>query len=202
MKFFLSFFLFFLFLQNVQSQNWDIDKLRKINIHRNVNYDVFFKTISNSDAAMSLATPGSLLLIGLIKKDSITIKKGIFAATAFAVNSAITIAAKKIINRKRPFVSYPEIIKLSDAGSYSMPSGHTSSAFALATSLSIAYPKWYVIAPSYLYASLVGYSRIHLGVHYPSDVLIGALVGFGSALVSQKLTNFLFNKRKSVKFSR
>lgn len=84
-------------------------------------------------------------------------------------------------NRKRPFVTYPDLItKKSEAGSPSFPSGHTSQAFATATSLSLAYPKWYVIAPSLLWAGAVGYSRMELGVHYPSDVLVGALIGIGS----------------------
>jgi membrane-associated phospholipid phosphatase len=50
-------------------------------------------------------------------------------------------------------------------------------AFALATSLSLSYPKCYIIVPSFAWASSVGYSRMDLGVHYPSDVLAGAIVG-------------------------
>jgi len=64
------------------------------------------------------------------------------------------------------------------------PSGHTSTAFATATALTLQYPKWYVIAPSYVYAGLVGYSRMHPGVHHPSDVLAGALIGAGCAYLS------------------
>ena len=75
-----------------------------------------------------------------------------------------------------------------------MPSGHTSTVFAAATSVSILYPKWYVIAPSYLFAASVGYSRMYLGVHYPSDVLIGAIIGTASSLGAHLLFKQLKKK--------
>jgi membrane-associated phospholipid phosphatase len=103
------------------------------------------------------------------------------------LNGALTLGLKYGFNRPRPFVTYPEIQKLDKAGSYSFPSGHSSSAFAFATSICLAYPKWYVIAPSFAWAGLVGYSRMHLGVHYPSDVLVGALLGIGSGFLMHYL---------------
>ncbi len=60
------------------------------------------------------------------------------------------------------------------------------------------YPKWYIIAPSFAWASAVGYSRMHLGVHYPSDVVSGAIVGSGSAYISYKLNKWI-NKKRSEK---
>ena len=92
----------------------------------------------------------------------------------------------------------PDIIKKSKAGSPSFPSGHTSGAFASATSVSLAYPKWYIIAPSFAWAGSVAYSRMHLGVHYPSDVLAGAIIGSGSAYISFKINQKL-NVRKRIK---
>ena len=64
-------------------------------------------------------------------------------------------------------------------------------AFATATSLSLTYPKWYIIVPAYSWAGAVGYSRMHLGVHYPSDVFIGALVGAGSAWLTHAMNKKL-----------
>ena len=111
-------------------------------------------------------------------------------------SSGITYVMKRAINRPRPFVTYPDIQKLTDGGSPSFPSGHTSIAFAAATSLSLEYPKWYVIVPSCAWAGTVGYSRMHLGVHYPSDVLAGAVVGAGSSFVTYKVNRWLQGRKK------
>mgnify|MGYP002232674387 CR=1 FL=1 len=79
-----------------------------------------------------------------------------------------------------------------DATNYfSFPSGHTATAFALATSLSVKYPKWYVIAPSALWACSVGVSRMNEGVHYPSDVLAGTAIGAGCAVVNIYVNKWL-----------
>jgi undecaprenyl-diphosphatase len=63
--------------------------------------------------------------------------------------------------------------------SSSFPSGHTASAFAFATGAGTAQPM--LSAPLRILAMLVGYSRIHTGVHYPADVLAGALIGVSAA---------------------
>ena len=178
------------------AQNWDIDLLKQINLERNKSLDPSFKFITNSVSPMSIGTPIAVLGIGMIQKDSSLKRKGIFMVEAFCVNAFTTTALKLAFNRDRPFVTYPFLDKQSEAGSYSFPSGHTSTAFTLATSLSLAFPKWYVIAPAYLYASAAGYSRMHLGVHYPSDVLAGAVVGTGSALLSNYLQQKFRKSRK------
>ena len=73
----------------------------------------------------------------------------------------------------------------------SFPSGHTAAAFSLATSLSITYPKWYVIAPSAVWACGVGLARINQGVHYPSDVLAGAAIGVGCGFLNIYVNKWL-----------
>lgn len=180
------------------AQNFDIDLLRKINVDRNESLDPAFKTITNSVTPISIASPIVIYTIGLIQKDSLNKKNAIFMVETLAVSSFITLATKAIVKRERPFVTYPEIEKLTDGGGYSMPSGHTSLAFSTATSLSMAYPKWYVIAPSFTWASLVGYSRMHLGVHYPTDVFVGAIVGSGSAYLTYKVNKWLNRKKPKI----
>ena len=192
----ISYTIFFLLSVFVaSSQNIDIDILQKINVNRNTEFDPAFKTITNTAVPLSIATPVMMYTIGLIQKDSLIKQKALFIGETFLASAFITIASKSIIKRDRPYVTHPSIQPLSVEGSYSLPSAHTSSAFATATSLSMAYPKWYVVVPSFVWASSVGYSRMHLGVHYPSDVLVGALVGSGSAVLMFKANQWL-NKRR------
>lgn len=185
--------LFFFSISN--AQNPDIDLLEKINLNRNTNLDPLMKGVTNSAFPISIGTPVIIYAVGLIEKDSTAKKKAIFIGETLAVSAFITYALKNSIKKDRPYETYPQIDNVVEESSYSFPSGHTSSAFATATSLSMAYPKWYVIAPSFVWAGAVGYSRMHLGVHYPSDVLAGALIGSGSAFLCYKLNKWINKKR-------
>ena len=180
------------FSWSFQAQNLDIDLLRKINIERNAALDPAFKLITNSVSPIGLGAPLIVTTIGFIQKDQTLKNKGYYMGATLLTSALITTSLKFAIDKDRPFVTYPEIQKLTSAGSPSFPSGHTSEAFATATSFSLAFPKWYVIAPSFIWASAAGYSRMHLGVHYPSDVLVGALIGSGSAWLCHELNKRYF----------
>jgi len=191
--------IFILLLQSltIYSQNIDIRLLRHINVDRNKHLDGTFKLITNSVGPVSIGAPLLVFGTGLLEKDKTLQQKGIVMGESFIVTSVISISMKYAVNRPRPFVTYPDIQKETAGGSSSFPSGHTSDAFSTATSLSIAFPKWYVIAPSYVYASAVGYSRMDLGVHYPSDVLAGAIVGAGSAYLCYKAQKWINHKKRN-----
>lgn len=178
------------------SQNIDIRLLRSFNSQENLPSDKFFQIISNTEAYIVASVPVTTGVIGLIKDDDKLFRNSCVAAAAIAINSGITLALKYSINRDRPFITYPDITKKSGAGSPSFPSGHTSSSFALATSLSLSYPRWYVIVPAYSWAGTVAFSRMDLGVHYPSDVLAGALIGTGSAWLTHFINKKLILKSK------
>jgi membrane-associated phospholipid phosphatase len=176
-------------------QNPDIQILRAINSPEDLPSDDFFRFISDSEPYVIFAVPAGMATAGYFKHDNSLIRNACTDLAALAISGGITIILKYSVNRDRPFVTYPDITRKSAAGSPSFPSGHTSSAFATATSVSLAYPKWYVIAPSFAWAGTVGYSRMHLGVHYPSDVLVGALIGSGCAYLTYKVNQKLLKKK-------
>ncbi|KNZ69669.1 phosphoesterase PA-phosphatase-like protein [Thermincola ferriacetica] len=90
---------------------------------------------------------------------------------------------KRFVSRPRPYLVLPGVklrrgFILKD---YSFPSGHTAASFSIFTVISIHYP---FIAPVLLtVAVLIGVSRIYLGQHYPTDVIAGAVLGIGSAVL-------------------
>lgn len=179
-----------------RAQNEDIQLLRDINLHRDRGLDGSFKFITNSSGIISATTPVALISTGLITKDKELLHKGLYVGATWLTSAILANGIKVIVRRDRPFVTYPEIEKLASGGSYSFPSGHSSEAFSIATSLSISFPKWYVVAPAYLWAGLVGYSRMDLGVHYPTDVLAGAVLGAGSAYLCHVLDKRLFRRKE------
>lgn len=192
-KIILFFFILLLYVgKTATAQNLDIDLLRKINLDRNQALDPTFKFVTNSVSPIGLGAPLIVTSIGFIQKDNTLKNKGYYIGATLLTSAVLTTTLKFAIDRDRPFVTYPDIQKLTGAGSPSFPSGHTSEAFATATSLSFAFPKWYVIAPSFLWAGAAGYSRMHLGVHYPTDVLVGALIGSGSAWLCHVLNQRYF----------
>lgn len=182
------------FLGAVYAQNADINLLKKIN-PQNPNSGLM-RGLSASVYPVSLAAPATLLVTGLIKKDKLLQYKGWEAVGSLAINTAVTLGLKYAVDRQRPYDKYPGIIfPYSIETDPSFPSGHTSTAFAAATTLSLEFKKWYVVVPAYAWAAGVGYSRMYLGEHYPSDVLAGAAVGAGSAWLSHWATQKLFHKK-------
>lgn len=183
------------FFNRVNAQNNELELLDKINPYNpNSSFQI---NITNSVYPISIASPIALLTTGYISKNKSLQRKGWENVGTIAINSAITVGLKKIINRQRPYIEYPaSIFPYSRKTDASFPSGHTSTAFATATSLSINLKKWYVVIPAYAWATSVGYSRLYLGEHYPTDVLAGAAIGIGSAYLSNWINKKYFNQKK------
>jgi membrane-associated phospholipid phosphatase len=186
--------LFLLSQISAHAQNWDIDLLKDINLNRNRDLDPAAIFISNTVLPISLLVPTTTGSIGIYKKDNILTQKGITMAVAIAFNSLSTYALKTAINRERPAETYSSLQPVVDKKGHSFPSGHTSNAFCTATSLSLNFRKWYVIVPAYAWAATVAYARMDMGVHYPSDVLAGAVLGVGSSWITYKVNKYYSKK--------
>ena len=190
----LCFFSSIIFAQSGNT-NWENTMLRNIADNRTDGKTSFFKGISASTYVLSVATPLTYLVAGSIKGDKNIKKTALFITESIAISQAVSFATKSIVGRERPAVKDPTFIAVTKANNASFPSGHTAAAFSLATSLTIINHKWYVVVPSYTWASLVGYSRIYLGVHYPTDIIAGAFVGAGSAWLSYRLNKWMHHSK-------
>ena len=155
----------------------DISILRYIHQNRVMALDNALYYISFTSTFVSIGILLTILIISL-KSRSKPLRVVFYKLLAvFIVSAAMSFALKSVIFRERPYKSYTDIEKLSEAGNSSFPSGHTMEAFALAVAFSILIPKRKFIIPVFIWASGVAYSRMALGVHYPGDVLGGLIIG-------------------------
>ena len=128
-----------------------------------------------------------------------TRKAGIVMVIALIVNALlVNVCIKNVVARVRPYDAFDDIIRLIEAQKdYSFPSGHTSASFACAFGMYLGLRKEmkkYSI-PFFVIATLVGFSRLYLAVHYPCDVLGGVVIGILSAFVAL----FLLSKMETYK---
>jgi Membrane-associated phospholipid phosphatase len=94
---------------------------------------------------------------------------------------------KVLVARPRPFQEWSNLhILIPKPKGFSFPSGHTSSSFAAAGAIYFSGNKKWSI-PALILAALIGFSRLYFGVHYPTDVICGALLGFLISFVLSKL---------------
>lgn len=186
--------IFLLLLSWSAQAQTDISLLRHLNVERNTKWDDGMQFISNSEYAVGIAVPVSVCLAAWSNKKLSTLEKGVNISLAVVLNTASTYVVKHVVDRPRPAVTYSDIQAFESERHYSFPSGHTSNAFCVATSLSLNFKKWYVVVPAYAWATAAGYSRMHLGMHYPSDVLAGAFLGAGSAYATYQVNRWLKKK--------
>ena len=115
-------------------------------------------------------------IASIINGDRFIRQLGIETSLALIVSGFIARMIKITVNRIRPYIVLQNLnIRKIGIDDYSFPSGHTTAAFCIAVMIALTIPHLSVIAISIAIA--VGISRMYLGVHFPSDVLVGMLLG-------------------------
>ncbi len=176
-------------LDSLQEQESGIDVkiFRGINNYRTSFLESVIPITDKSVLPAALILPLGLGGIARYNNNYYDENSAVLLALSEITSTALTSGIKYIVRRERPYATLKNVHVRKDnspTDRYSFPSGHTAMAFSMATSLTLRYPdKPAVIAGSFLYAAIAGYGRVFLGVHYPSDVLGGMLVGSGSAAV-------------------
>lgn len=131
--------------------------------------DDFWIAVTGLPVRLAILAAGVAAVCILVR----SLRPAAAAAIAILVTSGLTFALKELVDRPRPAGTDPPIA-IPDSPSF--PSGHTSTAFAAAAALAVFAPRWLSVV-FLAVAALVGVSRIELGVHYASDVVVGAVIG-------------------------
>lgn len=140
----------------------------------------FFRAVSRSgDGPLYIALACLLLLAGVSwGREFVRL-----ALIAYALQIPAYKLIKTCCRRPRPFEKHAGIThRIQPPDAWSFPSGHTASAFLFAQLLAMFQPA--LTVPLFGWAGCVGMSRVHLGVHYPTDVLAGAALGIATGLAA------------------
>jgi undecaprenyl-diphosphatase len=144
------------------------------------------KSIDAIVRLISRSGDGHLYLLAgltpLLTRNANSVKALFAGMIAFAVGLPVQKILKNRIRRMRPFEKLNDISYLiAPPDRYSFPSGHTSQAFLVAHILNEVFPG--ATLPLFTWAGCVGFSRVYLGVHYPTDVAAGMVLGLLSSVV-------------------
>ena len=161
-------------------QQWDLNlfiRIFNMNGGRLVHKSLFWISRSG-DGHLYLLIMSSLLVFRPAEWKIISV----CGACAFTVKFCLYFLVKKKVKRDRPFDKIEGIsFLIQPPDQFSFPSGHTAGAFMVSIVLGNFYSV--VMLPMLACATIVGFSRIYLGVHYPTDVLAGTLLGIASAMI-------------------
>jgi membrane-associated phospholipid phosphatase len=185
-----------------KESNLDVNVFRAVNNARCGFSNAVIPVTDKSVLPVSILMPLGLSGISRINNNYYDENSGVLLLLSEMTGAGVAFGIKQIFKRERPFVTLDKVYYNkynSPTDRYSFPSGHTATAFSIATSLTLRYPgKPAVIAVSYLYAAIVGYGRMYLGVHYPSDILGGMIIGSGSAALVYSLRKEIIDLKNNL----
>lgn len=177
--------------QKLSESNLDVKILRAFNNIESPFVNTLVSITNKAVVPVSAVLPLGLYASARISDNRYDENSAVLLGLSEALNFGATQGLKYMTSRQRPFRSLNNI-QLSETtsvgGTYSFPSGHSSASFTIATLLTLRYPgEPWIVAGSYLYATVTSLGRLYWGVHYPSDVLCGMLIGAGSAALIYSL---------------
>ena len=180
-------------------QNIDISIIEKIyRFQHNLNSELFnkvmiFFTILGDNGMIWIAVA---LILFLNRKYR---KIGVFSIVSLIICAlAVNVILKPLIHRPRPFSELADITLLIKAPKdYSFPSGHTAASFVMVYIFFrhiFRHIKKYFI-PVLITGILIAFSRMYLTVHFPSDILVGLIIGLLSGYAGEKIADGFYRKK-------
>ena len=150
-------------------------------------------SIVGSNAFLALAALLIMILVGRQKKIA-----GVVLMAGLTLSFYSVGVLKALISRPRPFVALDGVNCLVGRGGFSFPSGHSTYAFMAAFILSAFFGRKHLF---FLAAALIAFSRVYVGVHYPSDAISGAALGLGIGYLLIGVVGYVKKDIDSVMFS-
>ena len=176
-------------------QNIDISVIEKIyRFQHNLNSELFnkimiFFTILGDNGMIWIAVA---LILFLNRKYR---KIGVFSIVSLIICAlAVNVILKPLIHRPRPFSELADITLLIKAPKdYSFPSGHTAASFVMVYIFFRHIKKYFI--PVLITGILIAFSRMYLSVHFPSDILVGLIIGLLSGYAGEKIADGFYRKK-------
>ena len=178
----------------------DVSLFREINNSRSGFKDDVFGSISRSVLPVTLLMPSSMFIYSRATGKTYDENSAYLTGGSLIINTVLTMGTKFIIKRDRPRDRLMNVYSGEEKpDKYSFPSAHSSYSFTTAGMLVLRYTKYpQVYVPVYIWAIMAGYSRPYLGMHYPADVIAGAVIGTGSSVIIYSLRKELFKLKNNL----
>ncbi len=149
---------------------WELELIYAVQSFRLPALDIFFKSIT------ALGNEDFYFILLPLVLWCVDFAIGARIAAVFLLSTYANVGLKDLFGHPRPFVDDPSV-KLYEVEGYGLPSGHAQLSVVIWGSLAHAFKRAWLWVVASLLAALIGFSRIYLGVHFPSDVLVGWLIG-------------------------
>jgi len=159
-------------------KEWDLEIFKLINLGLSSQaLDAILGLITQFGSTIFWLAVAVFLWVTGKKEDAVLL------TVAIVVGGILFFPIKLIVSRARPYQVLFEIHVIDPEGGFSFPSGHTKNAFSGAVILGNKHKKWAPLL--YVLSSIIGFSRIYVGAHWPTDVIVGAISGclFGTIVL-------------------